>query len=296
MTASASDYSWVGEYRRGALHRRYGLALIQGLTPADFLTRLNANVQGDYPGLDAYIDRDREFQEMEQSWGDNLMVGVTAVQGPDGPWSLAFEVDGSGGIDERLMGPASVGTQIVSHHHSISVSNYFSWWQDGGLRTAFGWPANRTGTTPDALLDAMRRIGISEDSEHRTAEYFALAEDLTGIRVTADLLDNATYAAGIVTLPSKEWDKVIIDVTDASGERLHAEFTSARRSEQDAGIVMRPMSLDSIPLDEPQAPVSTKDQVVAFRCARRYRLIRSGRRTRMTGHGPSGSVRCGPSR
>jgi Family of unknown function (DUF6461) len=53
---------------------------------------------------------------------------------------------------------------------------------------------------------------------------FALAEELTGVRVTPQLLDSSVYTTGIVTMPVPEPAGVVIDVTDASGDRFYREF------------------------------------------------------------------------
>ena len=174
--------------------------MIKGLAPAEYLARLGADPQGNVEGFDDYTDRDFEFLD---TWNDRSMVGAASVDGLDGEWTLAFELNGIVGIDERLMGAASAGTEIISHYCNINALKYFSWWKDGELRTRFEWPTDRSGTTPDALANAIAQVGMHEGtSQDRIAEYFALAELLTGVRVTADLLDNATYATGIVTMPA----------------------------------------------------------------------------------------------
>jgi hypothetical protein len=59
---------------------------------------------------------------------------------------------------------------------------------------------------PDALVGAMQEVGfdISEDGEddQPTEAAFALAERLTGIRLTLGLLEKATYTCGIAPVPA----------------------------------------------------------------------------------------------
>ena len=229
MTASADDYAWFRGYRRGSLYEGYCLTLIKDLTPAEFLSRLDADIQGDFHGMDAFADRDREFQDSQDLYGDYMLVGAAPALGPDGPWTLAVEINGTVGADHRFMAAASVGTRIVSHYLNVNALTLFHWWEDGDLRTFFEGPRNRSGSTPDALLPTMSRIGYDlgagEGSDLGIPGMFALAEELTGIRITADLLDDAIYTAGIVTMPDPEWAQITIDITDANGECTYTQVT-----------------------------------------------------------------------
>ncbi len=54
------------------------------------------------------------------------------------------------------------------------------------------------------------------------AAVLALAERLTGIRVTEFLLEDATYES---EQPAEEWTSLVIDITDAHGKRLYKEWT-----------------------------------------------------------------------
>ncbi len=134
-----------------------------------------------------------------------MLMGAMSVRCCDGPWTLAVEINGFAGTLGKLMAPASAGTRIVSHFTNMKGHRLSSWWEDGELRTRFEWPHNRSGSTPDALVDAMARAGFDLDDDEQAGpgipENLALAEQLTGVRVTAELLDNATHGAGIVQLP-----------------------------------------------------------------------------------------------
>ncbi|GGY97180.1 hypothetical protein GCM10010365_14510 [Streptomyces poonensis] len=204
------------------------MTLVQGLAPAEFLARLGADPQGEFAGFDAFAERDVELQDSQEPgcYGDCMSVGATSVPGHGGPWTLAVEFDGSIGTDDRLMTVVSAGTRIVSHFRNINALRLFRWWEDGVLRTAFESPLHRSGSTPDELTEVMARVGFDlVDGGSDVAMSLALAEELTGVRVTADVLDNALYTTGIVELPSEEWTGVVIDITDAHGERFYREFT-----------------------------------------------------------------------
>ncbi|MEV5704540.1 DUF6461 domain-containing protein [Actinoallomurus sp. NPDC052274] len=228
MTACADDYAWFDDYRRGWLSEMYCLTLIKDLTPVEFLSRLDAEFQGDFTGMDAFAARDMEFQDSQDLYGDYMLVGAAPLLGPDGPWTLAVEINGTVGTDDRLMATASAGTRIVSHYRNVNALTLFHWWEDGDLRTSFERPRSRSGSTPDALLSAMSRVGYglgADGSDPGVPGKFALAEELTGVRITADLLDDATYTAGIVTMPVPEWTSITIDIPDANGERIGKKVT-----------------------------------------------------------------------
>jgi hypothetical protein len=226
MTASAADYAWFRDYRRGSLQEMYCMTLVQGLTPAEVLARLGADPQGEFAGFDAFAERDMEFQDSQDLYGDYMFVGATSVPGRDGPWTLVVEINGTVGTDGPLMALVSERRRVVSHYCNTNALSLFHWWEDGELRTQFEGPLHRSGSTPDALTEAMAQAGFDlVNGGGNLAAGLALAEELTGVRVTADLLDNALYTTGIVEMPTEEWTSITIDITDAQGERLYKEIT-----------------------------------------------------------------------
>lgn len=108
--------------------------------------------------------------------------------------------------------------------------DFFHWYENGESRTTFEWPANRTGSTPDELNGVMREVGLSPAGDpapdiDRKAAVFALAERLTGVRVTEELLAEAACLTGEVPEePAEEWESITIDITDAHGERTYVQL------------------------------------------------------------------------
>ena len=225
MTASADDYAWFRDYRRGSLHEMYCMTLVRGVVPDEFLARVGADPQGEFTGFDAFVERDAEFQDSQDLYGDFMFVGATQVTGREGPWTLLVEINGLAGTDHALMAPLSTGTRVVSHYRNVNALTYISWWEDGELRTRFERPFDRSGSTPDALVELMARVGISEESNPGSAEFLALAEELTGVRITAAVLDDAVYSTGVIEMPDEEWSEIVIDLRDASGERFRKVIT-----------------------------------------------------------------------
>ncbi|MGN9796364.1 DUF6461 domain-containing protein [Streptomyces sp. OZ13] len=93
----------------------------------------------------------------------------------------------------------------VSHFVNINGLDAFLWAEDSTKRLWFEpmFPDSRWGTTPDEVLQPMHDIGFqfwAETSD--TADSlagpaaFALAEHLTGIRITPGLLQETTFVCG----------------------------------------------------------------------------------------------------
>lgn len=205
MNTESSARSWLRDFHGGYLLEGYTLTLIRGLSPREYLNRIGAEEQGDFTGFDAFIARDREFQEGEADWGDSMFVGATLVHGEDADWVLALEINGGIEIQTNAMQHATRGTRGVSHFRSPNAMSLFSWWEDGELRTRFEGPLHREGSTPDDLLNLMNQVGFDfvsggYDLEH----YVALATMLTGVHLTPSKLENSTYSTGIIEIPAED--------------------------------------------------------------------------------------------
>ena len=132
------------------------------------------------------------------------------MTGNDGRWTLGVEVNGYLGVIAELIVPASAGTMIVSHFSNVNADSEFYWVEDGVIRLQFDpllGPGYREGSTPDAVTDQMQAAGfdLTEDgdnTENCTTAALALAELLTGVRLTPELLEQATYTLGMVQIPS----------------------------------------------------------------------------------------------
>ncbi|WLQ53885.1 DUF6461 domain-containing protein (plasmid) [Streptomyces poriferorum] len=98
-----------------------------------------------------------------------------------------------------------VDKAAASNSVNINGLDSILWAQDTAGRLTFepAAPDRRWGTTPDELLEAMRHCGFqlwnetSATAEHLAAEAaFALAEHLTGVRITPELLQNTPFNCG----------------------------------------------------------------------------------------------------
>jgi hypothetical protein len=201
--ATAKDYLWLKE-RFPELAEAYCVTLVRGLAPAALVERLGATYAGRViTGVDELCAWAYEVWDEED--GDRLPVGVAAVGG----WTLMVEANGYAGVTEKLIGPASAGTTLVSHFVNVNAVDHFQWYEDGDLRLTFEplFPFSRSGSDPDGLVDAMRAAGFDlsdgDDREYRQAgeAAFALAEHITGVRLTPESLAAAEYICAMVDRP-----------------------------------------------------------------------------------------------
>jgi hypothetical protein len=207
MAATAADYAWVA----GEGFEAYCLTLARGLAPAEFLARLGARPEAPRTGITAlYVPSFDVWADNEQIAAGqpfSLFIGVTAVPGDGGDWALGVEINGYLGVTPHAIVPLSAGTRLVSHYRNVNAGDRFYWVEDGDIRLCFEplEPAYREGRTPDALVDIMQEVGfdLQRDAEldHPAEAAFALAERLTGVRVTMDLLGESIYQCGIARVP-----------------------------------------------------------------------------------------------
>jgi Family of unknown function (DUF6461) len=209
MAATAADYTWVAE--DPAIFEAYCLTLARSLTPTEFLARIGARPEALRTGISALYEPSYDLwaaNARQASYhDDSLFIGVTAVPGNGGEWALGVEINGHLGVTPEAIVPLSAGTRLVSHY--LNQARYqFYWVEDGDIRLDFepASPAYREGSTPDALAGAMQEVGfdLREDTElqqHPTEAAFALAERLTGVRMTMDLLEGSHYECGIARVP-----------------------------------------------------------------------------------------------
>ncbi|MCG0283722.1 DUF6461 domain-containing protein [Streptomyces sp. PSAA01] len=256
---TAHDYAWIrsSPLFRNAIEGGYGLTLVRGVVPGDVLRAMGAEPQGTCTGVDALIERHLDQRGATDYWDDSFIAGAFTVPGTDGDWTLVLQFDGGVGMRSRFLEVLSAGGRAVTHSTNGGAPiDLFHWYEAGELRTTFEGPTARHGSTPDDLVPVMREIGfdLTEDedstgpSSNTKAAVLALTERLTGVRLTEALLKDAEYHLGHVPEePAEEWTKVVIDITDAHGERFYKEVTreeveaaSARaREKAEAPIVVR---------------------------------------------------------
>ncbi|MGY4387450.1 DUF6461 domain-containing protein [Streptomyces sp. TE12347] len=206
-SATAADYGWIRSPRSFfayALEIGYTLTLVRGVSPAQLLHIAGAEPRGVCEDLHAFIGEHNDFLDGFEKWPEAFLAGAFTVPGEGGDWALALDFGGDLGIRPDIMEALSATTRAVSHSsNGGKPMDFFHWYEEGELRTTFEWPADRTGSTPDALNPLMLRVGLDpsgdEDPDVDTkAAVLALTERLTGVRLTEELLATAEFHVGAV--------------------------------------------------------------------------------------------------
>lgn len=198
LTATAADYLWFQEHFPD-LAEAYCFTLVHNLPPSEVLARLGGEAETSLTGTAAIVDA--AFELLDHSDNTRQFIAMTTV----GDWTLLIEPIGYLGVTEERALPASAGTRWVSHYVNINGHDAFLWAEDTVKRLTFEptVPDYRSGTTPDELLDAMHHSGfqfwdeVSDTADSVAVEAaFALAEHLTGVRVTPELLRDTAFVCG----------------------------------------------------------------------------------------------------
>lgn len=257
--ATAADYGWIGSsfvFPYG-IEVGYTLTLVREVPPEEVLRVMDAEPRGVCAGVDDLIEQQQGlYDESDDYWDESFIAGAFTVPGDGGDWTVVLHFDGGIGMRHRFLEALSAGSRAVVHSSNGGKPiHQFSWYEDGELRTSFEWPTARTGTTPDDLVPLMHEVGFDLSGDgtdgylDRKSAVLALAERLSGVRLTEDLLRHSAYQLGHVPdEPASEWTSVVIDITDASGERFSKEVT--REQVEHAMEHHRPVPDQPIRLDE----------------------------------------------
>ncbi|WP_405899096.1 DUF6461 domain-containing protein [Streptomyces sp. NBC_00727] len=271
-SVTAHDYAWIrtSPFFHHARDMGYALTLIRGRSPQEVLRAMRAEPRGAVEGTDGLVEvNDAHRDEVDDYSDDSYIAGAFSTPGEDGDWTLVLGFDGGLGLEDTCAETLSQGGgRVVAHStNGGKPIDLFHWFEDGALRTTFEGASARYGNGPDELVPLMREVGfpLTPEGEHdesapdvdEKAAVLALAERLTGIRITESLLRDATYELGLVPdRPAEEWTGLVIDITDAHGERFYREW----RHEEIATMPTRTLAEANPPIvityDEPQPPGS----------------------------------------
>ncbi|MEV4224863.1 DUF6461 domain-containing protein [Nonomuraea sp. NPDC049725] len=204
MIPNAVDYLWFNDDRFPDLADSYCFTLVRDMTPELLMTRLGAQaaasprktldelITASYPDPGTFGTRDGKH------------FGTVSL----GDWLLIVEVNGHLGVSRKTILPLSADTRLVSHSRNVNAVGYFYWVEDGEIRLFFDplFPYSRHGSSPDELVEVMQRVGFDlagDDSvsDNHDKAAFALAEHVTGVKLTPQLLEESTYLCGLVPPP-----------------------------------------------------------------------------------------------
>lgn len=203
MIANAADYAWFtygrftyDEYTD--LREAYCFTLVRGLTPEQVMTRTGAQV-GSFPlmGLKELIKTAVSDPGRPHS-GYGHFFGVVAV----GDWAFIVEPNGFMGVSPDIAGRLSAGTRLVAHFRNVNGVEDFLVMEDGQERLS--WEPSSPdidayAKTAEEFAEIMRQVG--SDAAQGSESFFAMAEYLTGVQVTPDLLEQSVYLCGVAPHP-----------------------------------------------------------------------------------------------
>jgi transcriptional regulator with XRE-family HTH domain len=201
MIAKPDDYAWFSRERFPELADTYCFTYVRGLTPEELVTRLGVRVEA-----------------CSRMTLDELIRGQTFGAVSVGDWVLLVEAYGGLGVTEEIIVPLSAGTRLVSHFYlDVDGMDYFHWiddgkirfeylhqegyshWiKDGKLRFEFPHHESYSEEMPDELAEIMERIShpVYPIADPHEGPAFLMAESLTGITMTPQLLEESTYLGG----------------------------------------------------------------------------------------------------
>lgn len=197
MIATAADYAWFtfgrfvyDEYTD--LREAYCFTLVRGLTAEQVLARTGAEGLPSM-GLKELIkagvsDLDRFGSGFSHFFGVALL----------GDWAFIVEPNGFMGVLPSIAGRLSAGTRLVSHFRNVNGIEDFLWMEDGQERMALepSFSDIDSFTKWDEEFTEIARQ-VEFDAAHSSESFFAMAEYLTGVKVTPELLEQSVYLCGV---------------------------------------------------------------------------------------------------
>jgi Family of unknown function (DUF6461) len=187
MTPTATDYAWFAQ-DCAALAEAYCLTLAAALTPREVVDRLGGTGPRELAGLGAVVEPGADASEEDEEF-----VAVAALPG----WALIVEPFGYLGVTEDVAAVLSRGTRLVAHYRNIVGGDQFLMVEDGEVRLDFA-PSDPADGRLGAHAGAVAAAGFDRAP---AAAALALAEHLTGVRLTRELLENAVYLCADVPEP-----------------------------------------------------------------------------------------------
>jgi hypothetical protein len=190
--AVADDYWWFA--LEPDLSRGFCFTWVQGLNPKQVLKRLGGT-ELERVGWQQLVGSG----DGERFPGDRYFIGVASVD----DWSLIVEDHGDLGVTDRLVLPLSVGTRVVAHYRAADGHGRFLLLDDAVIELDFDPTAagKLSGSRATELAPMLAAVGFGPgDGPAVPIEAsFALAERLTGIAMTKELLRDRTYL--LTTVP-----------------------------------------------------------------------------------------------
>ncbi|TPW77581.1 hypothetical protein FJ657_02595 [Schumannella soli] len=181
----------------------YAAAVVVDATPRRVLDLLEAHARSTASDLDTLMGE--QFDALGFGSTQRQMVGVRAI----GTSVLVLQANGTATVNELVMRPVAERHDVAAHFLNVNAVDRFHWWQGGRRRLEFEplrWyprhdlPDDADAATRSALATAGFEVDGDDDVDEPTASAWALAENLTGVRIVEDDLDGP-WMTGIISFP-----------------------------------------------------------------------------------------------
>ncbi|WP_106401356.1 DUF6461 domain-containing protein [Actinocorallia populi] len=194
------DYAWWASFPVDF----YGLALFR-LPPDVLLERLHAVDEDETDGFGGLVGHFHTYlgATPDRYLSDFMPAGVVEAAGTDGSWTLLFELGGLMSASDFSI--ASESSMAVAHYLNGAGDPGFTWYLDGKIRTAFqSFGGPRYGAAPTGLDEPLARLGLLDPSNSFDVPWgpgqLALTEELSGIRITEELLRGSRYRTALIPM------------------------------------------------------------------------------------------------
>ncbi len=218
MTTTYRDYLWFNDDEfEGWRATGHVVSLIRDATADGVLDALGAysrRTRG--VGFEGFGKRALEFERLGLAPMMSQAVQTVGVADIGGGWVLLIQHNSEYlGVSDELFKPVIDNHEVISHFSNVNANSQFVWWRNGQRQISFEpmfatSVLDRARSTPTAgsstLFDLMSDVGgfELEETDEPRAEFFhleasfALAERLTGIAVTKDLIETAEFIVALV--------------------------------------------------------------------------------------------------
>ncbi|MGW6035366.1 DUF6461 domain-containing protein [Gordonia terrae] len=224
MATTYRDYLWFeGDDFVGWRADGHVISLIRDATADGVLNALDAySRRRRGVGLQGFVNRSIEFEILGLVPPMSQVVQTVGVADIGDGWVLLIQHKSEFlGVTDDLYRPVIDNHEVVSHFRNIEADTRFVWWPDGQQQISFepgspAWDLDRARATPTTgsttVFDLMSEVGgfpLEETDEPRTEFFhieasFALAERLTGIAVSKELLQTAEFTVALVPTTTEQ--------------------------------------------------------------------------------------------
>ncbi|MFE3324420.1 DUF6461 domain-containing protein [Streptomyces sp. NPDC059176] len=174
----------------------YTVTFVRDLEPAEVLARMGVD-----PETLALRDSTGLADELgDDFYDDEEPVVTTGVQGR---WTWAWERGGVHGLDARILGPVSRGTEAVVVHFNEKPVHWFAYAVDGRVVVDFHTlsPIEPVGDDPTRLDAHMRPLGLVPGRVAPLHSVLSLVENAFGIGLVLPGDDDLSLSGRLYPLP-----------------------------------------------------------------------------------------------